>query len=136
MPDQLRQQLADFGTNDDFVVIRAEGIRDDSSVRQFVIEAIRTIETYRVSFDGLIRHPGHCRDDGARVNSAAQECAQRYIAYHPNTDGFEQFFAHTLDPFAFGPNFDRASWHVPILLVPNTSLLNNHQMSGEQFLDA
>src|SRR5215467_11773463 len=54
VPYHRGEELADIGPDYDFMVIRCKRFCDDSGVRQFIVETISTLETYRVCFDWLI----------------------------------------------------------------------------------
>src|SRR5579872_6158429 len=80
MPDQLRQKVAHFWPNNDFVMLCPEGFGDEVRVRQFVVVAVLALVANGVSLHGPSREPRHRRDDHARVDPSAEKGAERNIA--------------------------------------------------------
>ncbi len=136
MPHELRQQLRDLRPHDDFVVIGAEFIGDDPRVGQLVVKRVLAFESDRVGFDGAIARTRHGRDDGARIDSAAEKRAERNVADHLRAHRLQQLRAHALDPFGLRAIVGLVEANVPIFLVANLPLLDDEHVAGKEFFDS
>ena len=118
VPDQLRQQLDDIGLQGLLVVVDVKAIRDLAGiadvvghdlVRQVRVCSNPTVKVVTRSLDAA--HLGH---DRARVDAAAQEASERYIADHLAPNRRAYFVSEGLCPFPLGPVLGREA-HVPVL---------------------
>ena len=87
---QVAGQLLDtshqIGINDQFLVVRAEFLRDHASVRRLVEIAVTKPD--REGLDRLRHAARHQRDDRGGVRSATQQCPQRDIGDKPDANRF------------------------------------------------
>ena len=90
VPQELRQQRDDVGLDQDLVVIGAEPRRDRLRVRQLVVEVVgvAAAEADRIGLHRAAAVLRHQADDGARVDPAGQERADRHVAHHLHPDRF------------------------------------------------
>jgi len=75
-------------------------LRAGSCVWQLV--ECRLAEADCKRFDRAVGMPDHVRDDGAGVNSAAQERADRHVADHVYADRLLELFAQLFDQVLLG----------------------------------
>ena len=90
-------------------------LRDFARVHQLVVSVLG--EPDRERLDLPVRLPRrHRRDDGARVDAAAQERADRHVADLVGGDRIGQHLAQLLDQLAFGGNLVGLELDVPVAL--------------------
>ena len=97
MPYQLGQGIEEILHADNhFVVLRADGFSHAPGVGKLAVGRLRV--AHRERFDRTGEHPPHERGDGARIQAAAEEHAQRDVAHQAHAHGFLEPLAAFADP--------------------------------------
>ena len=88
MPREFVNTVADFGRDDELVVIRPELARGDACEAEFVVAVLTETDG-----EGLDRARGvarHEADDGARINAARKKRAERNVRDETQAHGLFQ----------------------------------------------
>ena len=81
----------------DFVMLGADAAGDLAGEFEFAVGRLRV--AHRKGLHGCRNHALHEGGNGARIDAAAQEHAERNVAHQPHADGFFQALAALADPF-------------------------------------
>ncbi len=132
MPDEVRQNGRDVRLYDDLAVLGLESIGDDPRERQLVVELSSrgSLEAYRVRLNGVVRVARHQRDHAARIDSSAQEGADRHIADHLVAYRSLDLGARRLDPVALAQVFIYLRRKTPEALSRELAVLDEQGLPG------
>ena len=117
-------------------MLGVERLRHGFCVGQLVVIVVLAFVADGIGLHGAAGHRGHGRDNRARVNPTAEECAQGHIADELHFHGFEELRADLLDPLCLAVLFGLAERHIPIFAVFDAALLHDQIVAREQLLDS
>ena len=95
IPNDVVDEIDNVAVQDVFVMIGGELLRDGPRIRKLIER--RFFKPDRECFHPTVRVPDHVRDNGARIDAAAQERAHGHIANHMHADRLVDLFPQLLD---------------------------------------
>ncbi len=139
VPHETRQRAEEVGVVDhDFVRVGADRPRHLAGIGQLAERAI--VEGDREGLDRAIDLACHQRGDGAAVEAARQEHAERHVRHQTQANGRAQQVPEPLDQFGFRqPRQCRVGpvlRDVPVLRDLDTAVLVHEPMARQELVDA
>ncbi len=135
---EARQQADDVGLHHDLVVLGAEALRDLPGVGQLVVEGLggAAREPDRVRPHRMVAVLRHQADDGARVDPAREEAADRHVAHHLHAHRVVEARADALGPLGFGDAVVDRVGDAPVALRAHLARFGDEHRRGRKLLDA
>ena len=134
MDDELVEEPGDVGRDRLFVMLGREERRDLARIGRLVVA--RLLKRDRERLDGPIgrlRHHGH---DGARVDAARQERAERHVRHHLRAHRTPERFPKLLDPLAVTASVDDLDRRAPVGPRLHLAVLHRHRVRRRELFHA
>ena len=113
-PREVLRHIDDVGSEDQLVMLGAKRLGHAPRIPQLVEFPVG--KPNRKRLDGFRSHRGHGRDNGARIDTAAEKRPDRHVAHFVELDRFTQQIAQSIDQFTLGCLFVRLKRHIPIAM--------------------